>query len=90
MKLRLTIAALAASLAITGCMSTEELAARNDQICRSYGARPGTDAYVNCRVGQDQRRVMEEQASAQRQMASQQAYWNTVTAMQRAGTTFTY
>jgi len=36
--------------------SKEELAAKDDAVCRGYGAQPGTNAYVQCRVVQDQRR----------------------------------
>lgn len=28
-------------------------AAADDQACQSYGAKPGTDAYINCRVQRD-------------------------------------
>ncbi len=30
-----------------------EKSATDDAICQSYGAKPGTDAYVNCRVQRD-------------------------------------
>jgi hypothetical protein len=36
--------------------STGDLDAKDDAICRRYGARPGEPAYVQCRVAQDQRR----------------------------------
>jgi hypothetical protein len=36
--------------------SKEELSAKDDAICRGYGAQPGTDVYIQCRVSQDQRR----------------------------------
>lgn len=46
--------AILLALLLAGCMSSEErLAANNakdDQQCLSYGAKPGTDAYVNCRT----------------------------------------
>lgn len=48
-------------LALSGCISPERQAemkaaadARNDATCRGYGARPGSDAYVNCRLTIDQ------------------------------------
>ncbi len=48
-------------LALSGCISPEqqaamkaEIDARNDATCRGYGARPGSDAYVNCRLTIDQ------------------------------------
>jgi hypothetical protein len=31
-----------------------ELAAKDDQTCQSYGAKPGTDIYVQCRMQQQQ------------------------------------
>lgn len=34
--------------ALVGCASY--IAEKDDQRCQSYGAKPGTDAYVNCRV----------------------------------------
>ncbi|MBW7965303.1 hypothetical protein [Bradyrhizobium sp. BR 10261] len=41
-------------LLLTGCMSAEERTARNeaqdDQACLSYGAKKGTESYVNCRA----------------------------------------
>jgi hypothetical protein len=30
-----------------------EKSATDDAVCQSYGAKPGTDAYVNCRVQRD-------------------------------------
>jgi hypothetical protein len=34
----------------------EQKAAKDDGICRGYGAQPGTPAYIQCRATQDQRR----------------------------------
>src|SRR5262249_33971458 len=39
-----------------GSLSKQELAAKDDAVCTGYGAKPGTDAYISCRVAQDQRR----------------------------------
>jgi hypothetical protein len=36
--------------------SKEVLAARDDEVCRGYGAKPGTDVYVQCRMAQVQHR----------------------------------
>src|SRR5215469_16297244 len=51
---------LATSLTLAGCLGSEErIAAQNaqdDQKCQSYGARQGTDAYVNCRAQLDSAR----------------------------------
>ncbi len=30
-----------------------EKSATDDAMCQSYGAKPGTDAYINCRVQRD-------------------------------------
>lgn len=38
-------------------MSPEQLSAKDDAICKGYGAQPGTSAYINCRGQQDQRRT---------------------------------
>jgi hypothetical protein len=42
------------SLMAAGCQPTREQLAvetkRDEEACRSYGAKPGTDAMVNCRV----------------------------------------
>ncbi|MGJ4896584.1 MULTISPECIES: hypothetical protein [unclassified Bradyrhizobium] len=42
----------AARAAAPDCASQAcaEIAAKDDQDCRSYGAQPGTDAYVQCRA----------------------------------------
>lgn len=49
--------ALCAALLLGGCAIKEHMqqrdAARDDAACRNYGALPGTDAYVNCRVHLD-------------------------------------
>ena len=48
---------LLVALLLAGCMTHDErIAAENakdDQKCLSYGARPGTDAYVSCRAQLD-------------------------------------
>jgi hypothetical protein len=44
-------------IALGGCFQTpQEMAAKDDETCRNYGAKPGTDVYVQCRIAQDQRR----------------------------------
>jgi hypothetical protein len=47
-------------------MTKEQKTAKDDGICRSYGAQPGTPAYIQCRATQDQRRdaVMLSETSA--------------------------
>ena len=49
------IAVLAALL--SGCATRAELAAADDEKCRSYGAQPGTPAYVGCRTQLDSTRT---------------------------------
>jgi hypothetical protein len=55
--MRLTGALLLTAILLCGCMTREqqvaEQNARDDQKCMSYGARPGTDAYINCRAQLD-------------------------------------
>jgi hypothetical protein len=36
--------------------SQAEIEAKDDAICRQYGAKPGEPVYIQCRVSQDQRR----------------------------------
>ena len=33
-----------------------ELAAKDDEVCKGYGAKPGTDIYVQCRMAQQKGR----------------------------------
>ena len=64
MRIVLVVAALAAVLG--GCqnqpgrgetfMNKEEVAAKDDAICRGYGAQPGTDIYIQCRMQTAKRR----------------------------------
>ena len=62
---------LVAGLSLAGCAGSpvgdamagpEKLAARDDATCQSYGARPGTDAYVACRMNVANQRQAEHQA----------------------------
>ncbi|PJG56618.1 hypothetical protein CVM73_03450 [Bradyrhizobium forestalis] len=52
---------LALGLSLGGCLTGEQLIAernaKDDQKCQGYGARPGTDAYVNCRAQLDSART---------------------------------
>ena len=63
MRTVLVVAAL--GLALAGCRTTEEVAAADDATCRGYGAQPGTDLYVQCRMMQDERRSAERIARNQ-------------------------
>jgi len=48
------IACAALAAALCGCAATRaELAAYDDEKCRSYGAQPGAPAYVQCRAQLD-------------------------------------
>ena len=38
---------------LTGCMTAEQRVAQDDGKCRSYGAEPGSSAYVQCRTQLD-------------------------------------
>lgn len=62
---RFSIATLALLPVLTGCKGTpvgdaiigqKKLAAMDDQYCRSIGAKPGSDAYVQCRMFQTTQR----------------------------------
>jgi hypothetical protein len=41
-----------------------ELATKDDAVCKSYGAKPGTDIYVQCRMAQQKARDDEDNAAA--------------------------
>ena len=68
----LRLLCLLLTLPLAGCLGiaseaeiaakNAELAVKDDQTCRSYGAKPGSDVYVNCRVAQTQRRDAAENA----------------------------
>lgn len=54
---------------MSGCMSAQQIAAYraqtdngDDAACRSYGAKPGTDVYVQCRMQRQQSRDAAESA----------------------------
>lgn len=62
------LAALAA-FALSGCVTAEEMAARNaradDSACQSYGAAPGSSDYFTCRMTKDQTRTYVAQVQAE-------------------------
>lgn len=68
MRIFLLIVSATAAVAQAGCKSTEERRAaielERDQQCRSYGAQPGTEIYVNCRLQLEQIAVAQTQAAA--------------------------
>lgn len=45
--------AVVLSLVLAGCASRQEIAADDDATCRSYGAAPGSQAYIQCRMQRD-------------------------------------
>jgi hypothetical protein len=61
---------LATALTVTGCASSqsakEATFRADDAACRSQGANPGTDAYVQCRLAIDIQRANAEAHAAQR------------------------
>jgi hypothetical protein len=85
MKSCIVLFALAMTLA--GCVSAQQLAAIDDQKCRSYGYTPDMPNYAQCRMMQDYSR---QQASAimaaslaQGMQNAQQAYTQPPPATQR-------
>jgi len=46
-------AALLALLVLSGCASRQEIAMDDDATCQSYGAAPGSPAYMQCRMQRD-------------------------------------
>lgn len=60
-------------LGLAGCASAAQMAQQDDATCRSYGATPGTDSYVQCRLIQQNRRDEDRRALAQGMQAAGQA-----------------
>jgi outer membrane lipoprotein SlyB len=62
------VLAAAATLVLAGCASSDpekqELFRADDAKCKSYDAKPGTDAYVQCRLAIDIQRANTEAAAA--------------------------
>jgi hypothetical protein len=65
----LAIFCLPALLALAGCQTTAERQARegaaDNAACLSYGARRGSDAYVQCRTDLQRNRALDEIATRQ-------------------------
>lgn len=70
-------AAIAALVVLLGCTSDQEKlanaqaakaqqAAADDAQCQSYGVRPGSDAYVSCRMQLDNRQAQADELRRQR------------------------
>jgi hypothetical protein len=66
-----TVAILGAALALSGCISGARHAAQDDATCQGYGAKPGSDLYVQCRMSADNNRSARMSAYAQSRMANQ-------------------
>ena len=45
------------ALALSGCVTAEEMAAQDSNDCHSYGAATGTDAYFACRMVKSQQHI---------------------------------
>src|ERR1700730_5222230 len=51
---------LLAAFTLAACgVTAQQRAAGDDQTCKSYGAKPGSDVYVQCRLAQQARRDRE-------------------------------
>ena len=53
---------LVAAASLSGCVTAQDIAANDDDSCRSYGADPGSQAYFQCRMAKDQQRQANEAA----------------------------
>jgi hypothetical protein len=65
-----TLILLLLSLTLSACASHEQLAAADDALCRGYGATPGSDAYIQCRMQQDSTRRAERQRAIESMSAT--------------------
>ncbi|MDL2398443.1 hypothetical protein [Rhizobium mayense] len=77
MKLPLIASLIAVACSLSGCIHeaiSHQIHDKGDDArCQSYGAKPGTEAYMNCRLTTDANRSMDRMSIAQRQMAIQGA-----------------
>jgi hypothetical protein len=71
--MKIAIIAALGAFALSGCVTAQEMearvAAKDDGDCRSYGAAPGTDGYLQCRMAIRQQHVEEYAAAAARSQA---------------------
>lgn len=67
--MKMALLAALAALALSGCVTAEEMAAQNaradDTACQSYGEGPGTQAYFQCRMTKDQTRTYVQTVQAE-------------------------
>lgn len=79
---------LIALLGLCGCVSQQQMAARqaaqkastnqaDDTQCRSYGVAPGSDGYVACRMNLNNNRATAEQINAINQQRNSAAMMST-------------
>ncbi|MFS8115186.1 hypothetical protein QD460_25970 [Rhizobium jaguaris] len=61
--------AVAVTLSLSGCVSHAIHDKSDDANCQAYGAKPGTEMYMNCRLQTDANRSAHRIAAAQGQMA---------------------
>ena len=66
------VLAVLVGLGLAGCQTAEMKAAEqaaNDQTCRSFGARPGSDIYIQCRLQMSQMNQQSRDAESARLLA---------------------
>jgi hypothetical protein len=52
------------ALALSGCVTAEEMAAQDSEDCHSYGAATGTEAYFQCRMVKTQQHIDASECAA--------------------------
>ncbi|MBM2886533.1 hypothetical protein [Chromobacterium amazonense] len=65
------IAITGCALALTACVSPQELHAMDQNACASFGFQPGTDGFAKCMMKQSEKRSQENRArmeEAQKQL----------------------
>ena len=64
---RITILCLLCA-GLMGCATPQQIDVRDNATCRSWGADPGTDGYLQCRALLHQQAAMDDQARRDRAM----------------------
>lgn len=62
-KISVTAILIGISSAVSGCVTTEELATQDNNECHSYGAETGTNNYFQCRMLKDQQHIQQRAAA---------------------------
>ncbi|MFS8115188.1 hypothetical protein QD460_25980 [Rhizobium jaguaris] len=88
MKIAIALAALVVGASLTGCKTigeqeAQQEAQQDDATCRGYGAKAGTDAYINCRSMAVANRNSANLAGIQQSAAARQAAWDVYNSMRR-------